>query len=308
MLLSPGVHLLHALKIPQSLAAAVVLIGTIILLAGAAYALSAPAQEWIQRIPTTFYKIEQKLSVLKEPFEKLREATEKFQQATELDHTPRTQQVEIRSPSLTDILLNGTPQVLAAIGLVIILLFFLLASGDVFLRKLVSVIPSFHDKKRAVEIVRSIQQDISYYLLTITLVNICLGICVTLAMAFLDIPNPMLWGAVVGILNFAPYAGAVTSLLIMTMIGMLTFDSLSQALLVPGVVAVMLFTTSQVIVPLVLGRRLLLSPVAIFVAIIVWGWLWGIIGALLAVPLLASFKIVCERVEPLQPIAEFLTP
>ncbi len=186
MLLSPGVHLLNALKIPQSLAAAVVLIGAIILLAGAAYALSAPAQEWIQRIPTTFYKIEQKLSVLKEPFEKLREATEKFQQATELDHTPRTQQVEIRSPSLTDILLNGTPQVLAAIGpgtpqvlaaigLVIILLFFLLASGDVFLRKLVSVIPSFHDKKRAVEIVRSIQQDISYYLLTITLVNICPG-------------------------------------------------------------------------------------------------------------------------------------
>jgi predicted PurR-regulated permease PerM len=127
-------------------------------------------------------------------------------------------------------------------------------------------------------------------------------------MTLLDIPNPMLWGAIVGILNFAPYAGAATSLLIMTMIGMLTFDDISQAFLVPGVTAAILFTTSQIIIPLVLGRRLLLSPVAIFIAIMVWGWLWGILGALLAVPLLASFKIICERIESLQPVAEFLTP
>lgn len=310
MLLTPAVRLFIRLHVPRPLAAAVVLLSALFALIGLIYLLSGPAQQWLERAPTGFYKVEQKLRELKKPFEDIQKATQQIEQATQLDKsvTEKPQRVEIERPGLTEILLSGTPQVLATAGVVTVLLFFLLSSGDVFLRKLVIVIPTMTDKKRAVEIVRSIQEDISFYLLTITLVNAGLGTSVALVLWFLGIPNPMLWGTMVAILNFAPYLGALINLTVLTMVGMLTFDTMSEALIIPGIFVILTLSASNVIVPLVLGRRLLLSPVAIFIAIMVWGWLWGVIGALLAVPLLASFKIVCERVGPLRPIAEFLTP
>lgn len=309
MLLMPGVRLLVRCHLPTPLAAAIVLSSAVFLLLGTIYLLARPAQEWLQKAPDSFYKVEQKLRTITEPIENIEKATAKIEQATKSgNQSTETQEITLVRPSLTDILLSGTPQVLATAGVVTILLFFLLSSGDTFLRKLVAVIPTLEDKKRAVEIVRNIQGDISFYLLAITLVNLGLGISVAAVLAFLGVSNPLLWGAMVAILNFAPYVGAAVNLVVLTTVGMLSFDSLSQALLVPGIFAVLSVLASNVILPLALGQRLLLSPVAIFVAIMVWGWMWGVIGALLAVPLLASFKIVCERVESLQPIAEFLTP
>ena len=308
MLLAPGVRLLTTLRIPQALGAAIVVISVLMMLIGALYALSGPAQEWLEKAPSSFYKIEQKLRQIKKPIEEIQKATEQIAAATQLDKPIAAQEVELKSSSVTDFLLSSTPQVIATAGVVTILVFFLLASGDLFLRKLVAVIPTFHDKKRAVEIVRSIQEDISFYLMAITLINLGLGLCVSIALSYVGVPNPMLWGAMVTILSFAPYIGPITNLLILTLVGMLTFDDMSQALIIPGVFAVITVIVSHLMLPAVLGRRLLLSPVAIFISIIVWGWLWGVLGALLAVPLLASFKIICEQVEPLEPIAQFLTP
>ena len=308
MLLAPGVVLLTRLRIPQALAAALVVLSAVMMIIGALYVLSGPAQEWLQKAPASFYKVEQKLRELKKPIEDIKKATEQIEEATQLNKLPQAQEVTIQRASLTDLLLSGTPQIVATTGIVTILVYFLLASGDTFLRKLVTVIPTLRDKKRAVEIVRNIQEDISFYLLTITLTNLGLGLLVSAALGFIGVPNPMLWGAMVAILNFAPYIGAITNLIILTIVGILTFDSLTQALLIPGVFAIITVLISHAILPAVLGRRLLLSPVAIFIAIMLWGWLWGVLGALLAVPLLASFKIICERVEPLRPIAEFLTP
>jgi predicted PurR-regulated permease PerM len=111
----------------------------------------------------------------------------------------------------------------------------------------------------------------------------------------------------VGLLNFVPYVGALSSIAILTMVGIQSFDSLPQSLAAPAILLVLVIISAEVITPFVLGRGLQLNPVAIFIAILLWGWLWGLTGVLLAVPLLASFKIICERVEPLHPIAEFLT-
>ena len=308
MLLAPGVRLLIGCYIPQALAAAIVVISTVMMMVGVVYVLAGPAQEWLEKAPNSFYKVEQKLRELKKPIEDIKKATEQIEKATQLDKQAQAQEVAIKRASLTDLLLSGTPQIIATIGVVTILVYFLLASGDTFLRKLVTVIPNLRDKKRAVEIVRNIQEDISFYLTAITLTNMGLGLIVSISLGIIGIPNPMLWGAMVTILNFVPYIGAITNLVVLSVVGMLTFDSLAQALLMPAVFAVLTVLANNVLLPAVLGRRLLLSPVAIFVAIMLWGWLWGVWGALLAVPLLASFKIICERVEPLQPIAEFLTP
>ena len=217
------------------------------------------------------------------------------------------QEVRVVRPALTVTLLLGSPQVIGAGFSVAILLFFLLASGDVFLRKLVTVIPTFRDKKRAVDITRQIEADISFYLLSFTSVNVGLGIAMAIATGLLGMPNPLLWGAVVAILNFVPYVGAVTSMIILGLVGVQSFDSLGLALAAPVILLVLVGLTAEVVTPMVLGRGLLLNPVAIFIAIMLWGWLWGLAGVLLAVPMLASFKIICERVEPLNGVAEFLT-
>jgi predicted PurR-regulated permease PerM len=124
----------------------------------------------------------------------------------------------------------------------------------------------------------------------------------------LGVPNPILWGAMVAILNYAPYIGPAASTIALTIVGLLSFDSVLEALMVPGSFLLITTVEGQFITPMILGQRLLLSPVAIFLSMILWGWLWGVAGALLAVPLLASFKIVCDNLEPLQPISEFLEP
>jgi predicted PurR-regulated permease PerM len=307
MLLAPAVQFLERLHVPRLLASAVVVIGTVGFTGAGITALAGPAQSWIEKGPESLQKMEHRLFAIRRPLEDIKKATDQLEQATEAVGQSGPQEVRVVQPALTDLVLSGTPQAVASIISVTILVYFLLASGDVFLRKLVTVIPTFHDKKRAVEITRQIETDISFYLLSVTSMNVGLGVAMAVATAILGIPNPLLWGALVAVLNFVPYVGALTSMAILAMVGIQTFDSLPQALAAPGILLVLVIISAEVITPFVLGRGLLLNPVAIFIAILLWGWLWGIVGVLLAVPLLASFKIVCERVEPLHPIGEFLT-
>ena len=307
MLLAPAVQFLERLRVPRLIASAVVVLATVGLIGAAITALAGPAQSWIEKGPESLHKMEHRLLAISKPLENIKRATDQLQEATEAAGHTGPQEVRVVQPALTDLVLSGTPQAVASIISMTILMYFLLASGDVFLRKLVTVIPTFHDKKRAVEITRQIETDISFYLLSFTSVNVGLGVAMAVVTALLGIPNPLLWGALVAVLNFVPYIGALTSMAVLAMVGIQTFDSLPLALAAPAALLVFVVISAEVITPFVLGRGLLLNPVAIFIAILLWGWLWGIVGVLLAVPLLASFKIVCERVEPLHPIAEFLT-
>jgi predicted PurR-regulated permease PerM len=307
MLLAPAVQFLERLHVPRLVAAALIVLATVGLIGAGITALAGPAQSWIEKGPASIHKLEHRFFAGRRPLENIEKATDQLQDATQATSRVGPQEVRVVQPALTDLVLSGTPQAVASIFSVTILVYFLLASGDVFLRKLVTVIPTFHDKKRAVEITRQIETDISFYLLSFTSVNVGLGVAMAVVAALLGIPNPLLWGALVAVLNFVPYVGALTSMAILAMVGIQTFDSLPQALAAPAILLVLVGISAEVITPFVLGRGLQLNPVAIFIAILLWGWLWGIVGVLLAVPLLASFKIICERVEPLHPIAEFLT-
>ena len=307
MLLSPPVQFLERLHIPRLLASAVVVVATIGVVGVGVAVLAGPATEWLERAPQSLQKIEQRFLFVRKPIEDIQKATDHFNNSSGARGSSEPQEVRVVRPALTDLVLSGSLRAIASIISIAILVYFLLASGDVFLRKLVTVIPTLKDKKRTVEITRQIETDISFYLFSFTTVNVTLGVAMAAATAVLGISNPLLWGTVVGLLNFVPYVGALTSMAILTMVGVQTFDSLPQALAAPVILLVLVVISAEVITPFVLGRGLQLNPVAIFVAILLWGWLWGIVGVLLAVPLLASFKIICERVEPLHPIAEFLT-
>jgi predicted PurR-regulated permease PerM len=268
---------------------------------------AGPAAEWLEKAPQSLRKIEQKFVSFRGQIENFQQTTDHLNDSSGVKASSEPQDVRVVRPALTDLVLSGSLQVAASAASIAILVYFLLASGDVFLRKLVTVIPTLKDKKRAVEITRQIETDISFYLSSFTMVNVALGVVMAAVTALLGISNPLLWGAVVGLLNFVPYVGALSSMAILAMVGVQTFDSLPQALAAPAILLALVIISAEVITPFVLGRGLQLNPVAIFIAILLWGWLWGLTGVLLAVPLLASFKIICERVEPLHPIAEFLT-
>jgi predicted PurR-regulated permease PerM len=307
MLLAPAVQLLERLRIPRLLASAIVVLSVLALLGVGMTALAGPAMTWIERTAQSLQKLELSFRATTKPIEDIKKATGQLQEATQARASSAVQEVRVAGPALGDLLLSATPRAVASILSTTILVYFLLVAGDVFLRKLVLVIPTFRDKKRAVDITRQIETDISFYLLNFTLVNVGLGVAMAIVTALLGIPNPLLWGVLVAVLNFVPYVGAITSMAMLAMAGLQTFDSVPQALAAPAILVGLVAISAEVVTPYVLGRGLLLNPVAIFIAIMLWGWLWGIVGVLLAVPLLASFKIICERVEPLNPIAEFLT-
>jgi predicted PurR-regulated permease PerM len=187
------------------------------------------------------------------------------------------------------------------------LLYFLLASKDMFLRKLIAATPRLLDKQRALVISQQIEAELSTYLFTVTAINTALGGAVALAMYGLGVPNPILWGVMVGALNFIPYLGDIVSVIALTVVGLLTFDSLWYSLSVPAVFYVLTAIEGYLVTPLILGRRLSLNPVVIVLSVLFWGWMWGVSGALLAVPILVVLKTVADHVASQKVVAEFLS-
>jgi predicted PurR-regulated permease PerM len=225
--------------------------------------------------------------------------------------SPKPQAAPPPPPPAQGTLLNrvlaATQTLLVSAASTVVLLYFLLASGDMFLRKLVRVLDRFEDKKRAVGFAHAIQSDMARYLFTITCINTGLGAIVGAAMYLLGMPNPVLWAVLVAVFNYVPYVGAGANLCILTVVAFLTFDDLRHVLLVPGVYLVIEILEGQVVTPILTGRSLTLNPVVIFLAMLFWTWLWGVVGALMAVPLLMTLKIVCDHIESLQPVGEFLS-
>jgi predicted PurR-regulated permease PerM len=189
---------------------------------------------------------------------------------------------------------------------VIVLLYFLLAAGDGYHEKIVKVLPTFRDKKRAVILIRRVHQDVATYLLTVTMINCGLGVAIGAAMFFAGLPNSVLWGVLAALLNFIPYFGPLVGQVIVGLVGLTVFDNPIDALIPVGLYFVINLCEGYIVTPTVLGRRLTMNPMMVFLAVLVWGWLWGIPGALLAVPLLACFNVICASSERLQPLSEFL--
>jgi hypothetical protein len=215
--------------------------------------------------------------------------------------------VEVKDSRGTSSILNWTGTFLAGAGETLVLLYLLLASGDLFLQKLVHVMPTLHDKKRAVEISHEVQQGISNYLFSVSLINLGLGLLVGGGLYFLGVPNAAMWGTFVAALNFVPYFGPVAGVIVLGAVGLLTFDTLWQTLLPPGWYLLLHLLEANLITPVLLGRRFTLNPVVIFVSLIFWTWIWGVPGALLSVPILVSIKVICDRIPALSPVGELLT-
>lgn len=307
-LLGPAVRGLRRLRIPESIGAALVILTVVGASVYGMYRLSGPAGEWLEKAPDGLRRIELRVRDIQGPVDEVRQAAEEVEEQVErmTGGESRPQPVKVEDGTIAGAILSRTQAFLASAIVMLILLYFLLASGDLFLRKLVRVLPKLSDKKRAIEIARQTERHVSAYLATVTLINVGLGVLVALAMKLVGMPNPVLWGVTAGLLNYIPYLGPIATVGVLTLVSLLTFEEFGRALVAPGLYMLLNGIEGYLITPTLLGRRLTLNPVVIFLGLIFWGWLWGIPGALMAVPILATFKIFCDHIEPLAPIGEFL--
>lgn len=311
LLLAPVVRLLHGrLRIPQIAAASLVVASLIGGAVAGFYALAAPAAEWMNRLPSATLEIEHKLRLLRAPVEEVREAARQVEKLARGEDRPAAPEepvaVVLAGPSLAQTLLGQTAIISMGLLVTAILLLFLLASGDTLLRQAISIAPRLRDKKRIVEIARESEYDISHYLLTVSLINAALGCAIGTVLWLLEVPNPLLWGVMAALFNYVPYVGALVGVGVVALVSVITFDSLLAIAAPPLAYMVINGLEGQLITPALVARRLALNPVAVLLSLIVWSWMWGIAGALLAVPLLAAFKIMCDRIEDLQPIGTML--
>jgi predicted PurR-regulated permease PerM len=307
MTLKPLIRWLSHCHIPPALSAAVVLS---LLAAGVTIGfiqLGRPALTWMNEAPAHMAELRQRVQRMFPRVARFSQAATAVNNlGATADEQQRAPTVELKTSRFPGIF-NWTGTFLVGTGETLVLLYLMLASGDLFLQKLVHVMPTFSDKKRAVEISHEIQQQFSNYLVSVSLINLGLGMIIGGGLYWLGVPNAAMWGMLIALLNFVPYFGPVAGISLLAVVGLLTFDTLWKGLLPPAWYLLLHLLEANFITPVLLGRRFTLNPVVIFVSLIFWTWLWGVPGALLSVPILVSIKVICERIPSMSRVCELLT-
>jgi predicted PurR-regulated permease PerM len=306
LVLSPAVRALRRQGLPAPAGAALVLLGLLAVGGAGFYLLAGPTGTWMGRLPESFRRIEYRFRDVRKPVEVVRQAADEVERIAADPARKRPPVVSMQTRSATEMLLSATHTVLAGVGLTALAAFFFLGWGNLSLRKLLRALPTLTDKRRAVEIARATERQVSAYLLTITLINALLGAVLGCAVWLLGLPNPALWGAMAFVLNFIPFLGPLTGVLVLGVVALVSLPGLGQALLVPAAYLLLHSVESNILTPLVLVRRLTLNPLVMFLWLSLWFSLWGILGALLAVPMLKTLKIVCDNTPQLGRAGQFL--
>ena len=307
LLMQPAMRLLHErLRLPGALAALLLIIAVFGAIAAVGFTISVPASGWIQKAPESLPLLKDKLAILRQPLDYLQNGLKELENLTGPSGGDGQTVTVKQGSGLAGSLATGTATTLSRSFTTMIILFFLLASGDRLLRGFVEVLPRFKDKRTAVEIATEIEENISGYLLTITMMNALVGVATGIAMKLCGLGDPILWGAMAFLLNYIPILGPMTGVVIFFLVGIVTFDWPWYAFVPAGIYLLIHIAEGETITPMLLAKRFTLNPVLVIVSLFFWHTVWGIPGALLAVPLLAIFKIVADRIEPLKPLGHII--
>ncbi|MFO1184906.1 MAG: AI-2E family transporter [Bauldia sp.] len=307
LVLQPIVRTLAARGVPSLVTALGLVFATVVAFGAAVYFLAGPANELVSNSPAIARKIGDRLADLRRGLEALVRVGDQVRSAAEGLPETGEPKVVVPQPGLFSQAATFAPTILERLLLTVILLLFLLATGDLFYERTIKVMPTLHDKKIALRIMRTIQQEVASYFLSVTMINAGLGILVGVALYVLGLSSAVLYGFAVAILNFIPYVGPAVSLGLIGAGALVQFDSLGEAILPPLVFLVIVTIEGQMLTPILVGRRHQLNEVAIFLAVAFWSWIWGFAGALVAVPFLVVLKIFAEQVTPLNSLGEFLS-
>jgi predicted PurR-regulated permease PerM len=305
LVLQPAMRLLERLYLPRGLAALLIILVLFGALAGLGTVLSGPAASWAQKLPEGIPKLQARLSFLSEPIAAFHKFVSHAQDlAPGAEATPLP--VKVEGTGLPERLLNGTRSVVSGLLETVLVLFFLLISGDIFLRRSVEILPRFKNKRQVVEISKQIESDISAYLVTITIMNAAVGIATGAVAALAGLGDPMLWGTVAFLLNYVPILGPMIGIAIFSLAGLLSIDTLWMAFLPAGLYLGFHMIEGETVTPMLLARRFTINPVLVIISLVFWYWMWGVPGAILSTPMLAATKIICDRIESLTAFGHFI--
>jgi predicted PurR-regulated permease PerM len=306
LLLEPAMRLLGRLGLPRTAAALLLILAVFGILVGLVTALAGPAADWAARLPEGIPRLQERLAFLSGPIEAVRHFLAQIETYARGGGAPAPAAISVQPTGLSQALFVGTSGVAGDLFTTLLLLFFLLVSGNTFLRRLVEVLPTYRNKRQAVEISQRIEDDVSAYLATITVINAVVGLASAGIMWACGVGDPVLWGAVAFLLNYVPILGPMVTSVVFLLAGLLSAETLWLALLPAGLYFAVHIAEGETITPLLLARRFTLNPVLVVAALVFWHWMWGIPGAILAVPMLAIAKIVCDRIASLAALGHLL--
>ena len=305
LLMQPPLSALERWRVPRALGSILLILVVFATIVGIGAAVSGPAEAWIAKLPEGIPRIEERLRFLDAPIHTLQTflaAANNFGAAGPQQSAPGP----LDGGAILSSVFAGTRSFAGGLFTTVMFLYFLLLAGDSFLRRLVEVLPRFASKRQAIEISQQIGRDISAYLLTITLMNGLVGAAVALVMWSTGVGDPVLWGTVAFIVNYVPILGPAAAFVIFLFAGSLTIASTWQALLPAALYVAIHVIEGETATPMLLARRFTLNPVLVVVSFVFWFWLWGVPGAILSAPILATTKIVCDRIRPLAALGHIL--
>lgn len=290
---SPLVRFFSGYKIPHALASLLVVTLLFLGMVFTVVFLIEPASHWLNNLPALGDKLTVQMNNLSESFNTVKM---NLLAAGDSDNTA-VNMIEGIILSAFPVVAGTTALLIMQIFSVFVITYFFLEYGDDLMRNLVRAQGTFSEKKKTVIIFQTVRDDISHYVLVIFIINLGLGIATGMAMVLLGVDDPILWGALAAILNFAPYVGAILLSIILTGVGFIEFGTVGEALMVPGAFIVLNFIESQLVTPTVLGQRFNMNPLLVVLWMFAWGWVWGVIGLLIAIPLLVCFKILASHLD-----------
>jgi predicted PurR-regulated permease PerM len=305
---NPIIRLLQRMWIPRFVGALLVLSLGLLLTVQLGRQLVVPAAEWVRQVPSQLHDLAPKLRSLVKPVREANKAAENIARAAGGEATSAPVQVvktEVNDPYKA---LTSTPKLLTSVLAVLLLTFFFMVYGQSLQRNAIALLPGRQQKRLTVEILQSIEHEISRYVLTISIINVVFGLVFAGVLAYLQVPidEALLWGTMAALLNFAPYVGPLIGITIMLVMGFVAFHDPLHSLLPAGIYLLLHTLEGQLITPIILGRRMALSPLVLILGLMVFGWMWGIVGLLLAVPLLVCVKLVLAKIEGMEGWARLL--
>ncbi|MGZ9713954.1 AI-2E family transporter [Glaciimonas sp. GNP009] len=309
--LNPVVVWLQRLKLPRVVATSIVLLA---ILGGGAVvtdALRGEFQSILEQLPQASHKLSRGLAKLRDgqptTMQQMQAAANEIAKATGGQPSARESSSASR---LSDWLLAGS---LGAIGLlgqalvVLFLVFFLLQSGDTFKRKLVKLTgPSLSRKKVTVQILDQINTSIQNYMFMLLVTNILLALLMWIAFRLIGLQNAGAWAVAGGFLHIIPYFGSLLIAIATSVAAFMQFGTFSMMFLLAGISLGIAAIVGTFVTTWMTGKIAKMNPSAVFVALLFWGWLWGIAGLLVGIPIVVIIKVIAEHVEGMSPIAELL--
>lgn len=307
LLLGAPLAWLRRRHIPESVGAGILVFGSVAIFAGGLSLLADPAAQWIGEAPAHLAKVEARVTALMRPFHSIQQTAAKVDSATSgAGGGTSRQMVQVAEPGMLKRVSGSSAHIIGQLLAVLFLSYFLLAAAPLLKQKLVTVIPARNDRVEVQEVVREIASHMSRYLWLSSAMNLGVGLLTWGLLSILHYPNAALWGVMAGVLNYVPYVGAMATLAAIGLAGAVSFPTLTPVLAGVGGYLLIHVVQSNLVTPALLGRKLPLNPAALFLGLLFFGWLWGVTGAVLAVPLTVMIQVVCARIPAMEKVAVLL--